>query len=131
MISAVIHAENTGGVWSSTMTLNTQVETFPDPSVAVYVTTVVPSGNTSPGAWVDVNAGVPQLSVVVGGVQVAIPSQDPLAGTTMSAGMHPDITGFVSSLTITLKEHVAVFPSASVAVYVTTVVPSGNVSPGL
>ena len=40
-------------------------------------------------------------------------------------------TGASSSFTITLKEHVDVLPAASVAVYVTTVVPNGKTAPGL
>ena len=56
-----------------------------------------------------------QLSVNVGGVQLTTASQDALALTVMFVG-HPLMTGAVLSTTVTLKEHVAVLPAASVAV---------------
>jgi hypothetical protein len=67
----------------------------------------------------------PQLSLTVG------------SGTTTLASHEPELTpwlilpgqlivGGVASVTITLWEHVAEFPTASVAVHVTTVVPMGK-----
>ena len=44
---------------------------------------------------------------------------------------HPAIRGPVLSCTVTLKEQVDVFPAASVAVYVTRVVPRLKMEPGL
>ena len=44
---------------------------------------------------------------------------------------HPAITGLVLSCTVTLNEQVDVFPAASVAVYVTTVVPRAKTDTGL
>src|SRR5258705_1670810 len=44
--------------------------------------------------------------------------------------LFPYTTLFRSSSTITLNTHVLVLPAASLAVYVTTVVPTGNTSPG-
>ena len=44
------HPLMTGFVLSLTVTLNVQVEILPDPSVAVYVTGVVPKGKVLPGA---------------------------------------------------------------------------------
>ena len=43
---------------------------------------------------------------------------------------HPVIMGLVLSWTITLKEQVDIFPAASVAVYVTGVVPKLKTVPG-
>jgi hypothetical protein len=62
-----------------------------------------------------VNVPPLQLSVNVGAVQVATASHDPFAFRVMLEG-HPLITGAVLSTTVTLKEHVAIFPAASVAV---------------
>ena len=41
----------------------------------------------------------------------------------------PVICGAVLSVTVTLNEQVAIFPFVSVAVYVTVVVPTGNIEP--
>src|SRR5262245_1884069 len=49
----------------------------------------------------------------------------PVASATMSAGS--DNAGAVVSTTVTSNDAVAMFPTASVAVTVTVVVPSGNV----
>ena len=87
-----------------------------------------------PGLWVDVKDAIPQLSSAVGAVHVTICEQ--VAGfpafdvKPILAG-HPVITGFVLSLTVTVNEQVAVLPELSVAVYITTVVPTGNASPEL
>ena len=51
------------------------------------------------------------------------------AVTVMFEG-HPVIVGLVLSRTRTLNEQVDVFPAASVAVYVTTVVPRLKTVPG-
>jgi hypothetical protein len=52
-----------------------------------------------------------------------------LALTVLSAG-HADRIGGELSTTVTLKEQLVVFPAASLAVYVTTVVPLLKVLPG-
>jgi hypothetical protein len=54
--------------------------------------------------------------------------QDAFADNVITVG-HPVIIGFELSVTITLKVQVAVLPEASVAVYVTGVVPRLNVDP--
>ena len=69
-----------------------------------------------------------QLSAKVGAIQLAIAWQDPSAFTVMSEGQ-PEMTGLIASCTSTLKEQVEMFPAASVAVYVTAVVPMLNVLP--
>jgi len=58
---------------------------------------------------------IEQLSVAVGAVHVTFALQDAFAETVMLAG-HAVMTGFVLSVTITLKVQVAVLPAASVAV---------------
>jgi hypothetical protein len=70
-----------------------------------------------------------QLSVKVGAIQLTTAWQEAFALTVMSDGQ-PEMTGLVASCTITLKEHVEIFPAASVAVYVTSVVPMLKVLPG-
>jgi hypothetical protein len=110
------HPAITGLVLSCTVTLKEQVDAFPAASVAVYVTTVVPRPKTVPGFFVVVKVNVPaQLSDTVGAVQLTVAWQEALAFIVMFEG-HPVITGSVSSSTITLKEHVDMFPAASVAV---------------
>jgi hypothetical protein len=124
------HPAITGSELSWTITLKEQMEVFPAASVAVYVTSVVPRSKTDPGAFVLVRVNVPpQLSDTVGVVQLTVAWQEAFALTVMLEG-HPVITGFVLSWTITLNEQVDVFPSASVAVYVTSVVPRLKVVPG-
>ena len=55
--------------------------------------------------------------------------QEPSTITFILEG-HDEIVGAVVSLTSTVKLHVVLLLWASVAVYVTVVNPSGNVSPG-
>ena len=86
-------------------------------------------GNVLPGALVVAIVAPVQLSVNVGAVQLTTALQEALAFTVIFAG-HPLITGGVISFTVTMNEHVAVLPAASVAVYVTVVGPLGNVLPG-
>ena len=92
---------------------------------------MVPKLKSVPGFFVLVSVSAPpQLSDTVGIVQFAVAWQDEFAFTVMLEG-HPAITGLVLSSTVTLKEQVDVFPAASVAVYVTTVVPRPKTVPGL
>jgi hypothetical protein len=66
-------AVNVGGVVSTTLTVVVAVELFPDASVAVKVTLVVPCGNTA-GALLDIVIG-PQLSVALaGGTKRGVPA---------------------------------------------------------
>lgn len=115
---------------SLTMTLKVQTLVLPAASVAVYFTCVVPFGNAVPEACVDVSTGTPQLSVAVGGVQVAMAWQEAFAFSVIFEG-HPVRTGFVTSLTITLNVQTDEFKAASVAVYFTCVVPMLKRFPGL
>ena len=63
----------TGLVLSITVTSNEHVLTLFEASVNVYVTVVVPSVNTDPGAALGVPVNVPpQLSRAVGADQVAV-----------------------------------------------------------
>jgi hypothetical protein len=111
-----------------TITLNVQVDTFPASSVAVYVTGVVPRGNADPEAML----GTRETQVVeVGGTHVTTFEHSLAARLTVIFDGQPVITGAVLSVTITLKVQVDVLPAASVAVYVTGVVPRLKVEPGV
>jgi hypothetical protein len=124
------HCVKTGLVLSFTITLNEHVAIFPDPSVAVYVTTVVPSENVLPLLMLGVKEIKVQLSIAMGTAHVTIALQEVLAKTIMSVGQAVRV-GLILSFTITLNEHVDKFPDPSIALYVTTVVPTLNVEPGL
>jgi hypothetical protein len=118
---AVVNVEVTGG---STVTLNWQSVVLPLGSVAVNSTNVVPAGNVVPLACPAVGVTVTeQLSVAVGVVYVTTGLQ-----VDISAGQNVN-TGNSLSVTVTLKVHVTLFPLASAAVNVTTVVPIGNAEP--
>ena len=84
--------------------------------MAVYVTVVVPRLKVSPLSWVDVNVETAQLSAEVGAVHVTTALQ---AGVSfvceMLAGV-PEMEGSSSSVTVTEKLEVEVFPWMSVAV---------------
>jgi hypothetical protein len=71
-------------------TLKEHVELLPAGSVAVYVTTVVPSGKVVPGVCVD-EVVAEQLSVTTGGTHVPMPSQ-PLVVMFITVG-HPENDG--------------------------------------
>jgi hypothetical protein len=96
----------------------------------VYVTAVVPNGKILPGSWVVVSGSTLQLSVAMGGVQNAVASHEEFATIKMSLATQPEIEGAVSSITLTLNVQVCILPAMSVAVYTTTVVPKGKISPG-
>ena len=76
----------------------------------------MPTANVSPGLWVDVNVAMAQLSAAVGSVQVTAALQLPRSlACVMSAGV-PEMAGFSSSVTVTVKLLVVVLPAASMAV---------------
>jgi hypothetical protein len=110
------------------VTVKLAVVTKPAASVAVYVTVVIPNGNTSPEVWVLVSVTPKQLSLAVGAVHVAIPSHEPTVVLVLMFAGRPTIAGAVLSITVITCVAVAVFPTASVAVQVTLVVPSGKIA---
>jgi hypothetical protein len=91
------HPVMTGFVTSLTITLNVQTEELPFPSVAVYLTCVVPMLKRFPGLCVLVSVSPPQLSKAVGTDHVATAWHEVLALTTISAEGHPVMTGPVLS----------------------------------
>jgi len=65
----------TGAELSATVTVNEQLEVFPDASVAVYVTVVVPTLNVDPEAWLEDKITPGQLSDPVGSTQLTTAEQ--------------------------------------------------------
>ena len=98
---------------------------FPDPSVTVQVTVVAPSGNVA-GALLVTDA-TEQLSAVVG-VPRATPVASQVAFAKAFTGAAQEIVGFWLSDTVTVYEQVDVFPSPSIAVHITLVVPKLKVT---
>src|SRR5687768_16747634 len=96
-------------------TLKLHCEVLPALSVAVYLTSVVPSENTSPGLCVEVNSTVPQPTDAVGSTHVTSVCPDEATKIVRSEGQS-FITGEFPSVTITSNEHDDVFPLPSLAV---------------
>ena len=67
---------------------------LPEPSVAVYVTLVLPMGKASPESMLDDRVTEPELSEAVGGVQVTIAVATPVSVVTAWDGGQPLIAGF-------------------------------------
>lgn len=113
-----------------------QLAVFPDTSVAVQVTVVVPTGNGWPGVtttpfWFLQTTTTPeQLSVVVTVKftgMLLVGGQDAAATKTMFCG-HVIVGGCVSR-TVTVNEQLAVLFELSLTLQVTVVVPTGKVDP--
>src|SRR5881397_2365513 len=112
---------------SLTVTVKTQLSVFPEASVAVQVTAVVPFGKLEPESGVEVKVTPGQLSLAVALKLTTAEHWPRSVPVTMSAGQ---VTfGFSVSLTVTEKFELCVFPEASVAVHVTVVVPFGKLEP--
>ena len=111
------------------ITLNEHCTVLPARSVAVYVTVVVPRVNVAPGRCVDVSVAV-QPPLTDGAVHETAAPHAPSDACLVIFEGQPVITGLLVASTITLNEHCELLPVWSVAVYVTTVVPSENTSPG-
>src|SRR5690606_24605344 len=75
----------TGASLSITVTVNVIVEVFPEASVAVYSTIVVPTGNSLPGSKpsVKVTTVPSQLSVAVGTSKFTVAPQIPASTFTV------------------------------------------------
>jgi hypothetical protein len=118
----------TGAVVSSTVTVNIQeVELFAA-SVAVQVTSVIPSGNVDPDEGTQVTAGLGSLESTASAANVrAVP-----LGSSHSAVMFCGhvITGAFASATVTIVSQVRLFPAASVTVIVTVCGPMSLIVPG-
>ena len=116
-----------GGCASRTITSCTQFAVLLLPSHAVHTTTFVPTGKVVGALFVTVT--VPQLSAVTGRPKFTfVAAHNPAAAFTVTLLGHTNVGGS-ASVTVTVNVQLAVFPLASVAVFVTVVVPTGNVLP--
>ena len=116
-----------GGSVSLTVTVKVHVAVFPDASVAVQVTVVVPFGKAEPEAGEQLVVTPGQLSLAAGAKVTTAEHWPGSVDLVMFAG-HA-MVGLSVSLTVTVKVQVAVFPDVSVAVQVTVVVPFAKVEP--
>ncbi|MFN8224165.1 MAG: hypothetical protein U0R50_13070 [Gaiellales bacterium] len=118
----VAGSESVGGVVSCTVITKLAEPVFPEASVAVQVTVVLPSGKLEPLEGTQV--GVPAVDVALKVTDVLV---TPFTETTESAGVVTP--GAVWSRTTTSNDPVEVLPRPSVPVHETAVVPSENVDP--
>ena len=114
---------------------NVQVAVLPEPSVAVQVTVVQPTAKTEPEGGLHMVVTPGQLSLTVGGGNVATPlvgigHADCRATFTTPPGGHVIVGGCVSC-TVMVNVHVPLGLSGlvSTAVQVTVVVPTGKNEP--
>src|SRR5262245_28249245 len=110
------------------VTVKVQLLELPLPSVAVMVTTVTPTGNVLPLGGEATILLRPQLTAALTlKVTLLRLQRSGSAVNTRLAGQ--SITGFWVLVTVTLKVQVLELPLASVATFVTVVVPTGKVLP--
>src|SRR5262245_35536407 len=116
----------TGGSISRTITLKEFVLLLPNESVAVHVTTFVPTRNVEPLGSVHTTVTVASQLSVAFAVEVTLLFEHCPASalTVMSAGTL--IAGACVSLTVTVNRQLLV-PATLVAVAVTVLVPTGKV----
>jgi hypothetical protein len=112
---------------SRTVTVKAQVSVFPEASVAVQVTVVVPRPNAVPLAGSQATLTPGQLSDAAASKLTAAVHWPASVLTFKSGGQATD--GFSLSVTVTANEQTASLPLPSVAVQVTTVTPTGKVVP--
>src|SRR4051812_37091224 len=115
-----------GASISFTVIVNDEFETFPEASVAVAFTVVIPTGNAFP-EFEEVETVAVQLSVAVTLKFTTALHEFASVFTVILEGTLR--TGSSLSFTVTLNEHVLIFPEASVAVTFTIVVPIANTDP--
>ena len=111
------------------MTVKEHVAVLPEPSVTVKLFDVVPVGKLEPLAKPAVCAkvGPAQLSLkLTEYVTIAAHWPGSLLTTTLAGHV---IVGTCVSLTVTVKEQVAVLPEPSVTVKLFEVVPAGKLDP--
>src|SRR5436309_11318048 len=117
-----------GGVVSRTITSKDEVAVLPAASLAEQVTSVEPRAKVVPGIGEQSTLTAPSTrSEAAGSAYPTTAPLGPVASTTSFAC--GTIAGGVVSCTTTLKVEVAVFPAASVAEQVTSVVPRTKAVP--
>jgi hypothetical protein len=111
-----------------TVTVKLQaVPGFPDASVGVQVTVVVPREKVEPLAGTQTNVAPGQLSLTTGLVKVTLVLHPIVTLVVTLAGQA--MVGACTSETVTVNVHALVVPTASVAVHVTVVTPLGKDDP--
>src|SRR6186713_1439955 len=116
---------STGAVLSVTVTLKLADDVLPCESLAVQVTTVVPTAIMLADAGVHITGRSPSTrSDAVTGPKVSSAPPGPVATRLIGPAGTPLSTGAVVSVTVTLKLADDVLPCESLAVQVTTVVPT-------
>src|SRR3989449_933888 len=116
-----------GGVVSRTVTANEEEPVFPWASLAVQSTRVVPSGNVDPEDELQLAVTGPSTMSVAPAENGTVAPPGPVASAVMSAGTSSD--GGVVSTTRIVNVAEPVFPCASVAVQLTTVLPIVDTDP--
>jgi hypothetical protein len=112
---------------SFTVTVNWHEAVFPDVSVTVLVTVVVPFGNAEPEGGVLTSVLPGQLSLLVTTKLTTAEQRFGSVETVIFAGQV--IVGGSLSLIVTVKVHDAVFFDSSLTSQVTVVTPFGKVAP--
>ena len=113
---------------SVTVTVKVQLLVLPFASVTVFVTVVVPTGNVLPLAVLLTRLVTLQLSVPLTRKITLLRLHRPGSAANTRL-LEQVIAGFWLSVTVTVKMQLLVLPLASVTVFVTVVVPTGNVLP--
>jgi len=98
---------------------------LPPASDATQVTDVIPRPKAEPEAGVQITLADPQSSVAEGVAKLTTAVHFP-ASVCFSMPAGQLITGGLESVTVTTKEHEALFPEESEALQVTVVLPTGN-----
>ena len=114
----------------STTTSKPAVAELPDASVAVQVTGVVPRLNVLPDTGSHVSVGGEVMASVAETLSLkstTVPDKLVIAAYTIASRI--SMTGAVTSLTVTVKSAVVVFPAPSVAVHETGVTPKPKTDP--
>ena len=108
------------------VTVNEHVLEFPEASVAIQFTVVIPTGNMLPETGKQETEAPGQLSVADATYETTALHRPASFPWVMFAGQLA--AGFSVSNMVTVNEQVFVLPAASVAVQVTVETPTGNVS---
>ncbi len=116
-----------GSTLSSTVTVASQVETFPFTSVTVSVTVFVPTWEQSKSCVVFppsiVHEAIPQLSIEPPSISIELMVTSPLASNWTVMFWQIAVGDIVSS-TVTSASHVLIFPLTSVTVKVIVLTPT-------
>jgi hypothetical protein len=108
------------------VTVNEQLAVLPDPSVAVHVTVVTPTGKQEPDGGEQATMTPGQLSEAVASAKLTTTHGAFAVGVLAMMFAGQVMTGGCVSFTVTVKLHMLI-PAELVAVQSTVVTPTGNV----